>query len=175
LTASARKEDPVITRLLAASSTLLAAAGLALSPCSLAATEPPVEVNAAAGWVETGIWVGAGETVSVAAVGRAFTTLPAASTDNAYFPPLPGSGRQGVSGPDGQPYICTSYTAGTCAVEDAPFGELVGQVGNIGFPVGAGPTFTVPATATAGYLRLAVNDFIEWYFDNSGSYLVSFP
>jgi hypothetical protein len=155
--------------------TLSAAAVLALgmtTATSLGATGSPVEVNAAAGWVQTNLWVEPGETVSVLAVGRAFTTLPAASTDNTYFHPSPGSGREGVSGPDGQPFICTSYAAGTCAVENAPFGQLVGRSGNTGFAIGIGPTFIVPLSAPAGYLELAVNDFIEWYFDNSGSYLV---
>jgi hypothetical protein len=139
---------------------------------SAAATS--VEVNAAAGWVQTSVWVQPGETVSLSAVGRAFTTLPAASTDNTYFPPNPGSGRAGDSGPAGQPYLCTSYFAGTCAVENAPFGELVGRVGGVSFSIGAASSFTVPNDAPAGYLELAVNDFNEWYFDNSGSFLVNF-
>jgi hypothetical protein len=146
------------------------AALVAVSAVGAAATT--VEVNAAAGWAQTNVWVQPGETVSLSAVGRAFTTLPAASTDNTYFPPTPGSGRAGSSGPAGQSYVCTSYAAGTCAVENAPFGQLVGRVGGVGFSIGAASSFTVPADAPAGYLQLAVNDFVEWYFDNSGSFLV---
>jgi hypothetical protein len=155
--------------------TLAAAAVTAVVSAGAAgAAAGPVEVNAAAGWVQTSVWVQPGETVALSAVGRAFTTLPAASTDNTYFPPNPGSGRAGGSGPSGQPYLCTSYFAGTCAVESAPFGQLVGRVGGVGFSIGAASSLTVPDNAPAGYLELAVNDFNEWYFDNSGSFLVNF-
>jgi hypothetical protein len=149
----------------------VAAVGLA-AVTAAGAAGTAVEVNAAAGWVQTNVWVQPGQTLSVTAVGRAFTTLPAASTGNTYFPPNPGSGRAGGSGPAGQPYICTSYFAGTCAVENAPFGQLVGRVSGSVFSIGGASSFTVPADAPAGYLELAVNDFVEWYFDNSGSYLV---
>jgi hypothetical protein len=38
---------------------------------------------------------------------------------------------------------------------------------------GAASSFTIPPNATAGTLELAVNDFVEWYSDNSGGYAVS--
>jgi hypothetical protein len=157
-----------VVALATAAVTAVVAAGVARAAAS------PVEVNAAAGWVQTSLWVQPGETVALSAVGRAFTTLPAASTDNTYFPPNPGSGRAGESGPSGQQYLCTSYFAGTCAVEGAPFGQLVGRVGGASFSIGGAAAFTVPDNTPAGYLELAVNDFDEWYFDNSGSFLVNF-
>lgn len=148
-----------------------AAIALLLAPSSLAST-PPVEVHADAGWTATGVIVEPGQTYSLAATGMAFTVLPDASTTNTYFHPVAGVGRGGRSGPGGQPYICSSYPAGTCAVEGAPFGQLVGRVAATAFSIGDAPTFTIPASASAGELELAVNDFVEWYFDNSGSYLV---
>jgi len=132
----------------------------------------PVEVNAGAGWVQTSVWIQPGQTLSVSAVGQAFTTRPAASTPNVYFHPDPGTGREGRSGPEGQQFLCTSFNDGTCAVENAPYGQLVGRVGGSVFSIGDAPSFTVPAAAPAGLLELAVNDLVEWYFDNSGSYNV---
>jgi hypothetical protein len=151
----------------------IATAVVLIAVSAAGAARTLVEVNAAAGWVQTNVWVQPGQTLSVTSVGRAFTTLPAASTQNTYFPPNPGSGRAGDSGPAGQPYLCSSYSAGTCAVENEPFGQLVGRVGSTVFSIGGASSFTVPADAQPGYLDLAVNDFVEWYFDNSGSYLVN--
>ena len=142
-------------------------AAILLAAAALAA---PVHVDAAAGWTGTGVAAAAGDVVDVSAVGLAFTTRPDAATTNAYFHPNPGSGRAGASGPAGQPYVCTSWDAGTCLVENAPFGALVGRIGTATFVVGDAPSFVAPAS---GVLELAVNDAAEWLFDNSGGYTVA--
>ena len=51
----------------------------------------------------------------------------------------------------------------------APFGALVAEVGGQPLLVGAGGTFQAPA---AGTVKLAVNDILGYYFDNSGGYAV---
>jgi hypothetical protein len=127
-----------------------------------------VPVNAADAWVSTSSWVEPGQTYAVSAVGRAFTVMP-----NGIFPTIPGIGRPGESGPEGQIYICTDIPGFTCAVNGAPFGQLVGSVGGVGFGIGDASTFAVPTTASAGYLQLAVNDYLGWYGDNSGGYTVT--
>jgi hypothetical protein len=107
----------------------------------------------------------------VSAVGRSFTVRP----DNPFFRQQPGnaSGREGESGPEGQIYICTDIPGFTCALNGAPFGQLIGSVGGVAFSIGDASNFTVPATASAGYLQLAVNDYLGYYFDNSGGYTVT--
>jgi hypothetical protein len=92
---------------------------------------------------------------------------------NGIFPALPGTGRQGESGPEGQIYICTTSPGFVCALDGAPFGQLVGSAGGVAFSIGGASTFTVPASTSAGYLQLAVNDFLGYYSDNSGGYTVT--
>jgi hypothetical protein len=91
---------------------------------------------------------------------------------NPSFRPQPGnaSGRPGESGPEGQIYICASSPGFECAVDGAPFGQLVGHVGTQAFAIGDAETFTAPATGT---LELAVNDFLGYYDDNSGGFTVT--
>lgn len=132
-----------------------------------------VEVHADAGWTSTGLAVQPGHPIDLRATGRAFTLMPDAAGSGVYFHPTAGSGREGASGPAGQQYACTSNETGTCAVEGASFGELVGRVGGTTFPIGDASTFTIPPNATAGTLELAVNDYVEWYADNSGGYAVA--
>lgn len=136
---------------------------------ALALAGNPIHVNAAAGWTDTGASVAAGAVVDVSSIGRAFTTRPWRIGET-YFPPQHGAGRAGESGPEGQPYTCTSWDAGTCLVEGAPFGALVGRIGRTTFAVGDASSFTAPAS---GELELAVNDAAEWLFDNSGGYTVA--
>ena len=128
-----------------------------------------LHVNAAAGWTPAGLSVRQGDVVTVSTVGRAFTTRPWRIGET-YFPPQPGSGRAGESDAAGQPYVCTSWDAGTCLVESAPYGALVGRIGTRTFVIGGASSFTAPAT---GALELAVNDAAEWLFDNSGGYTVA--
>jgi len=94
---------------------LALAAGVVASVARADATV--VHVNAADAWVGTAFVVEPGQTYAVSAVGRSYTTMP-----NGIFRPLPGIGRLGESGPEGQIYICASSAGFECALDGAPFG-----------------------------------------------------
>jgi hypothetical protein len=114
--------------------------------------------GAAQPWVTTNVTVDAGQTFTVRADGAGITWLRAG----------PGS----ISGPQGQDpdYPCVAQLTGSdCAMNGAPFGALVAEVGGQPLLIGAGGTFQAPASGT---LRLAVNDILGYYFDNSGGYAV---
>jgi hypothetical protein len=145
----------------------IAAVGALAATTSAGASEVE-RVNAGAGWQTTRLSVTAGQTYSIAAIGKAFTVMP----NNATFRPQPGTGegRPGESGPGGQIYVCTSGPGFECAVNDAPFGQLVGRVGGQAFSIGSASAFTAPASGT---LELAVNDFVGYYSDNSGGFTVT--
>ncbi len=117
----------------------------------------PVWVAADAGWVETGVTVSADQSVNIVSVGVALT-----ANRSQFF--------GAISGPAGQPYPCEPDP---CALNGGPFGALVGKVGPEGEPfyIGASTGFTPQAT---GMLYLAVNDFLDYYNDNQGGYLVLF-
>jgi hypothetical protein len=144
--------------------TAAAIAALAVGlPAGSARGTQTVFVPAAAGWTDTGIDVAAG--ASVAADGYATTIAPT----NPILPsPSVWSGR---SGPDGQPFACSSFADATgphpCLVEGAPYGALVGMVGGNTFVIGSGGTI-----APSGELMLAVNDNEGYFFDNDGGYAV---
>lgn len=135
---------------------IVAAAGI---PASAASDNGRTFVpGAAEPWVSTNVTVAAGQTFTVRADGASITWL---STG-------PGS----ISGPQGQDpdYPCVPELTGSdCAMNGAPFGALVAEVGGQPVLVGAGGTFQAPASGT---LRLAVNDILGYYFDNSGGYAV---
>jgi hypothetical protein len=130
--------------------------------CSFTA---PFILQADAGWVDSGFAVTADEPVSVTASGNSLT---------ADLLQYPGA----ISGPDGQDWNlgCGQYEGAPppCAMNDAPYGALVGRIGEDGEPflIGSDLTFT---PATSGDLYLAVNDNIGYYDDNSGSYRIFFP
>lgn len=135
---------------------IVAAAGI---PASAASDNGRIFVpGAAEPWVSTNVTVDAGQTFTVRANGASITWLSAG----------PGS----ISGPQGQDpdYPCVPELTGSdCAMNGAPFGALVAEVGGQPVLVGAGGTFQAPASGT---LRLAVNDILGYYFDNSGGYAV---
>lgn len=115
-----------------------------------------------AGWVDSGYFVGAGEQLTITAFGQAVT-----ARINQF-----GSGS--VSGPDGQWNTCPNYVgAPPCAMENTPYGALVGKIGESGTPflIGSNSTFTAE---TSGDLYLAVNDLLPYYADNYGNYTVFF-
>ncbi len=120
----------------------------------------PVWVAADAGWVDTGMTVSTGQSVDIVSVGVALT-----ANRSQYF--------GAISGPAGQPYQCTALALTDCALNDTPFGALVGKVGAGGPPflIGASSSFTASASGT---LYLAVNDYLLYYSDNKGGYLVRF-
>lgn len=150
------------TQALAAGILLLALLAGRSSPAS--AAELVVRVPAEVEWVSTGIWVEAGQTAAIAVEGLAIT---------APLSRFPGA----KSGPDGQVWNlgCGQYEGAPspCALDDAPYGALIGRIGPSGDPflIGDAASFTAPAS---GYLYLTVNDNLGSYSDNLSGFTVLF-
>lgn len=134
--------------------------GSGSSPVS-AATEP-VRVPADVEWVSIGIFVEEGQTINLVTRGRAIT---------APLNIFPGA----ISGPEGQVggLGCGQYAGAPppCALDDAPYGALIGRVGPVGEPflIGGASSFIAPAT---GHLYLVVNDNLGTYSDNRSGFTV---
>ena len=128
------------------------------------AATSPVRVPAGAEWVNTGILVAQGQAVYLDTQGVAIT---------APLKWYPGA----ISGPDGQVWNlgCGEYQGAPppCALDHAPYGALVGRVGQYGDPfmIGGASSVTPPASGT---LYLAVNDNLGSYSDNLAGFTVSF-
>ena len=140
--------------------TAIAVSGLLLA--GSAAATPLIRVPADPGWTATGVTLDAGSTYSLHVGGQAITA-PAS-----VFAPFPG-GFGGVSGPEGQPFTCVDFTGGTCLLDGAPFGALIGRIGD-GTPFVIGAATVLHAQAS-GLLFLAVNDYLE-FDDNQGGFSV---
>jgi hypothetical protein len=115
-----------------------------------------------AGWVDSGVTLQAGEQITLTAYGQAITA------------PINVFSAGTVSGPDGQWSICPNYVnAPACALDNAPYGALVGKIGINGTPflIGSNYTFT---PVSSDELYLAVNDLLPYYTDNYGNYMVFF-
>lgn len=152
---------------------IAAGAALAIAISGLATAATNVNVPGDAGWVDTGIQVTSGQTISIKALGY----VHSAPIPQFHIPGI----SKPASGPAGQTtgQLCGDTEAslppdviaqiGHCAFGDAYFGELVGRVGNTTFAIGDVASFVAPATGT---LELAVNDFVLTYFDNNGTYTV---
>jgi len=139
---------------------LLAPASIAVAAPSADSTHFRLEANA--GWIDSGYFVEAGGQLRITAYGQAVTA------------PINVFGSGSVSGPDGQGNICPNYDgAPPCAMENAPYGALVGKIGADGTPFLIGSNFTLTAD-TAGDFYLAVNDLLPYYSDNYGNYIVFF-
>lgn len=132
-------------------------------PSVYAATEP-VRVPADREWVDTGMFIEEGQTIYVFTQGLVITGTP-----NIY--------KASKSGPDGQVWNlgCGQYEGAPppCALNDAPYGALVGRVGPFGQPflIGGASSFIAPAS---GNLYLAVNDNLVFYSDNLSGFTVLF-
>ena len=158
------------TRLRSLSAVLAATAlVMAFSAPVSGADQQTVPVSARAMWVQTGIVLSAGDLVPVKATGQVTTAHP---TDDAVdVPPNWGS----RNGPAGQEWTCTFFSNELgdhpCLLEGAPYGSLIGRVGDAAFYIGADPSFVSPAD---GQLELAVNDNEPQYYfdDNAGSFSV---
>lgn len=124
----------------------------------------PVRVPADAEWVDSGIDVAVGETLTLKAKGKAIT---------GPLSEYPGA----ISGPGGQVTICgigDGFVEGeTCVLEGVPFGALIGKIGEFGaaFLIGDVSSFTAVSTSR---LYLAINDFTGTYFDNQAGFTVIF-
>ncbi len=129
---------------------------------ALAQASAHFRLPADAAWVDSGFALTAGQPVTIDAQGMAVT-----ARINLW-------GTVSLSGPDGQSAICPNFDgAPACAMENAPFGALVGKIGENGTPflIGSHTSFTPEAS---GKLYLAVNDYLVYYSDNYGNYTV-FP
>ncbi len=119
----------------------------------------PVRVPADVEWVDTGIYVVAGDTLK--AKGKAIT---------GHLSEWPGA----ISGPGGQGTNCydktIDYVDYYCVLEGVPFGALIGKLDG-GDPFLIGTDFVF---ASGGLLSLAVNDFTGTYYDNQAGFTVIF-
>lgn len=112
-----------------------------------------VTVPASVRWFDTGIKVQAGQRLIFSA---------SASTN------LWGGTPESVSSPDGQSYVCRFSNNPKCLMNEAPYGKLIGRIGeNEPFEVGAN---LETSASTSGNLSLAVNDHAHG--DNMGAYKV---
>jgi hypothetical protein len=147
-------------RLLTFAAVLLILLAGQVYPAGAAVT--PIRVPADVEWVSTGISLESGQTVYLSAEGLTIT-----APIKWYF----GS----HSGPAGQEWGlgCGQYEGATqpCALDDAPYGALVGRVSPDGEPflIGGASKFTAPSS---GPLYLAVNDNLGFYNDNLGGFTV---
>jgi hypothetical protein len=141
----------------------LVGAGAAL--LAIVASSAPVAADAPldnvfvagdAGWVATGILADGEDAFEIRADGQTMTWFPQYGSR---------------SGPDGQPETCTSTSQYTCMVEGAPWGALVGMVGD-GDPFLIGARATDIGEGESGELMLAVNDYDGTFSDNRGGYAV---
>lgn len=128
-----------------------------------AGSKLPLSVPANVEWVSTGIWLYSdwvGSDVNIKTTGTVMTVQGAQASQ---------------SGPEGQPdAICEDTVVFdevvlTCALEGAPFGQLIGRVGDVVFPISDANSFEIPRN---GFLYLTVNDFLGTYFDNTGGFTV---
>ncbi len=123
-----------------------------------------IRVPASAAWINTGHTVTAGQAFTITGYGQVLTI--------SLYDYRKGSGRHSISGPDGQGSICPNFQdAPPCAMENAPYGALVGKIGSEGTPflIGSHLEFT---PITFGELYLAVNDLLLYHADNSGYFMV---
>lgn len=136
-------------------------------PTWIASAAPASDVGhfrlpADAGWVDSGVAVLVDQPLTITAYGQAITA------------PINVFSAGTVSGPDGQLSICPNYVgAPACAMDNAPYGALVGKIGVNGTPflIGSRLTF-IPGSSDELYL--AVNDLLPYYADNYGNYMVFF-
>lgn len=137
------------------------------APTWTAFAAPSAEISnfrleANAGWVDSGLMLQGGQQITATAYGRAITA------------PINVFGSGSASGPDGQSNICPNYDgAPPCAMDNAPYGALVGKIGTDGTPFLIGSNYTFTA-GSSGDLYLAVNDLLPYYADNYGNYMVFF-
>ena len=120
-----------------------------------------VRVRADVEWVDTGIYVQAGETYTLKTHGIAWTGSPSEWPDS-------------KSGPGGQTWHdpCSSNVEPEpCNLDGAPYGALIGQVNGHAFLIGDAASFEAPQE---GSLWLGVNDDLIYHDDNLAGFTVQF-
>lgn len=141
---------------------LMAALVLGAGSNQAEAAPSPIRVEADLEWVDTGISLETGQTVYLNTHSVAITG-PLAEYPDA------------LSGPGGQVWNlgCGQYPEAPppCALDDAPYGALVGRIGPSGAPFLIGDASSFTSTA-AGDLYLAVNDNLGAYADNLAGFTV---
>ena len=130
---------------------------------SVEARAIPVRVPANVEWVDSGIDVEAGETLTFKTKGKAITG------PLNVFP-------DAKSGPGGQATLCGvdggAVPGQTCVLFGAPFGALIVKIdGGCPSLIGGASSFVF---GSSGRLYLAVNDFTGTYFDNHAGFTVIF-
>ena len=120
---------------------------LEVVPAPSTAASRRVVVAGRDGWVQSGITLTAGQTVTIRAAGEVCTK---------------GSDRTRCSGPEGQPRLSDASIPG---FEKTGHGALLGAVGDVRFFIGRERRFVAPSS---GPLLLGVNDGNQE--NNSGSY-----
>lgn len=124
----------------------------------------PIRVPANVEWVSTRMFVAEGIEVHLITKGVAITAPPATYPDSR-------------SGPEGQVWGlgCGQFEEAPppCALDDAPYGALIGRVGPSGAPflIGGASSFIPP---DSGRLYLVVNDNLGFYSDNLAGFTVLF-
>lgn len=114
-----------------------------------------IEVDAAVGWVETGVSVTEGDLVDIEYLGGLWTTI--VTDEDPYH---------GADG--GVSYICISDICAEPLVGH-PKGKLIGMLGDEIFPVGDQMRFVAMQD---GQLLLRINDGDDGLYDNAGSITV---
>ena len=131
------------------------------TPRSLGPTPPHdtfyLQLPADSEWVDSGVYLREGERVIINADGRI------SLSDAPDF--------DGWVGPEGFTTPCAPIEDSLCVMEGAPYGILIGQIGD-GDPFRIGPRTELIATQT-GSLYLAVNDNYGLFGDNSGEFEIT--
>jgi len=120
-----------------------------------------VVVMADVEWNESGVYVDAGVNYPILTYGAAWTASPSEYPDS-------------LSGPGGQTWYndCSLVETGLiCNLDGAPYGALIGKVGEQAFLIGDNGSFTAPAT---GLLWMGVNDHLGYHDDNRDGFIVKF-
>ncbi len=111
-----------------------------------------IEIPADKLWVDTGITLKSGQTLTIKASG----SLNIGGGDPDYYVP--------------SPYGMFSWCGEECTLNGVQLGALIGKI-DYGKPFYVGSYCN--RTATTGSLYLVVNDETSWYFDNEGSFTVT--
>jgi hypothetical protein len=162
----------------------ITALGVALLLCAALAAPvaaiTPVNVQADAGWVSTGMIVTGSQQVPVTMLGKVQTAkIPEFQIPGVF---------KSQNGPEGQltqPTCGEAYDTweawlqeltGPCVLRSAHWGELIGRVGDGGTPflIGATSVIGIPPGTGTGTLQLTIGELANTYGDNRGAFTIIF-